>query len=102
MEKYIPHCELSTVKDMLQAGKVRITTSALAGADALGLDFDEIISIVMALTPNDFYKSMTSYNNYKEWQDVYRPTTYVDEVYIEVYLKVIVVNDVLILSFKEL
>ncbi len=98
MEKYIPHCELSTVKAMLEAGKVRITTSALAGADALGLDFDEIVNIVMALTSKDFYKSMTSYNNHKEWQDVYRPITHVGEV----YLKLIVVNDVLILSFKEL
>ena len=98
MEKYIPHCELSIVKAMLEAGKVRITTSALAGADALGLEFDEVVSIVMALTLKDFYKSMTSYNNYKEWQDVYRPVTPVGEV----YLKLIVVDDVLILSFKEL
>ena len=98
MEKFKPHCELPIVKAMLQAGKVRITTSALAGADALGLDFDEIVSIVMALTVKDFYKSMTSHNNYEEWQDVYRPTTHVGEV----YLKLIVVNDVLILSFKEL
>ncbi len=98
MEKYIPHCQLSTVKAMLEAGKVRITTSALAGTDALELDFDEIVNIVMALTSKDFYKSMTSYNNHKEWQDVYRPITHVGEV----YLKLIVVNDVLILSFKEL
>jgi motility quorum-sensing regulator/GCU-specific mRNA interferase toxin len=98
MEKYIPHCELSTVKAMLEAGKVRITTSALAGADTLGLDFDEVVSIVMALTSKEFYKSLTSYNNHKEWQDVYRPITHVGEV----YLKLIVVDDVLILSFKEL
>ena len=98
MEKFKPHCELPIVKAMLQAGKVRITTSALAGAGALELEFDEVISIVMALTIKDFYKSMTSHDNHREWQDVYRPTTYVGEV----YLKLIVVNDVLILSFKEL
>jgi len=98
MEKFKPHCELSTVKVMLQAGKVRITMSALAGADALGLDAKEIVSIVMALTLKDFYKSMTSHNNHREWQDVYRPTTHVGEVYV----KLIVMNDVLILSFKEL
>ncbi|HEY4036615.1 MAG TPA: type II toxin-antitoxin system MqsR family toxin [Ktedonobacteraceae bacterium] len=98
MEKFKPHCELSTMKVMLQAGKVRITTSALAGADALGLNAKEIVSIVMALTLKDFYKSMTSHNNHREWQDVYRPTTHVGIVYV----KLIVVNDVLILSFKEL
>jgi motility quorum-sensing regulator/GCU-specific mRNA interferase toxin len=98
MEKFKPHCELSTVKVMLQAGKVRITMSALAGADALGLDAKEIVSIVMALTLKDFYKSMTSHNNHREWQDIYRPITHVGEVHV----KLIVVNDVLILYFKEL
>jgi motility quorum-sensing regulator / GCU-specific mRNA interferase toxin len=82
MEKFKPHCELSIVKAMLQAGIVRITTSALAGADALGLDFDQIVNIVMALTLKDFYKSITSHNKHREWQDVYRPTTYVGEVYL--------------------
>jgi motility quorum-sensing regulator/GCU-specific mRNA interferase toxin len=98
MEKFKPHCDLPTVKAMLQAGKVRITMSALAGADVLGLDDKGIMSIVMALTLKDFYKSMTSHNNHREWQDVYRPTTYVGKVYV----KLIVVNDILILSFKEL
>ncbi|HWS83599.1 MAG TPA: type II toxin-antitoxin system MqsR family toxin [Ktedonobacteraceae bacterium] len=97
MEKFKPHCELSTVKAMLQAGKVRITTSALAGGDALGLHAKEIVSIVMALTLKDFYKSMTSHNNHREWQDVYRPITYVGTLYI----KLIVADDVLVLSFKE-
>jgi motility quorum-sensing regulator/GCU-specific mRNA interferase toxin len=97
MEKFAPHCDLPTVKAMLQAGKVHITMSALAGADVLGLDAKGIVRIVMVLTLKDFYKSMTSHNNHREWQDVYRPTTHVGKVYI----KLIVANDVLVLSFKE-
>jgi motility quorum-sensing regulator / GCU-specific mRNA interferase toxin len=97
MEKRTPHCKLSAVKVMLEAGKVRTTMSALEGA-ALGLDFSGVMDIVMALTPKDFYKSMTSYDNHRIWQDVYRPATHVGEV----YLKLIVTDEVLIISFKEL
>jgi len=52
----------------------------------------------MALTPADFYKSMTTHADYKVWQDVYRPSTQADDV----YLKLTVIDDVLIVSFKEL
>ena len=83
---------------MLEARKVRITMSALAGAAALELDANGVIDVVMALTPKDFYKSMTSHSDHRVWQDVYRPTTHVGEV----YLKLIVTDDALIVSFKEL
>jgi motility quorum-sensing regulator/GCU-specific mRNA interferase toxin len=65
MEKNVPHCELSIVKAMIQAGKVRITGTATIGAEALGLDLNGVLDIVMALTIKDFYKSMTSHNNHK-------------------------------------
>jgi motility quorum-sensing regulator/GCU-specific mRNA interferase toxin len=41
---------------------------------------------------------MTTYADHKIWQDVYRPTTNAGEV----YLILTVVDDVLIVSFKEL
>jgi motility quorum-sensing regulator / GCU-specific mRNA interferase toxin len=98
MEKGTPHCKLSVVKALIEAGKVRSTMSALGGGAALGFDFIGIISVVMALTPRDFYKSMTTHTDHQMWQDVYRPTTPAGEV----YLKLTVINDVLIVSFKEL
>ncbi|MDR7150466.1 motility quorum-sensing regulator/GCU-specific mRNA interferase toxin [Hydrogenophaga palleronii] len=98
MEKSTPHCKLQVVKTLVSAGQVRSTFSALSGAAALGLDFDGIVAVVMALTPVDFYKSMTTHADHRIWQDVYRPTTPVGDV----YLKLTVVDDVLIVSFKEL
>lgn len=98
MEKRTPHCKLHIVKDLIKAGKVRITMSALAGAAHLGLDFNEVIGVAMALTLEDFYKSMTTHANHKIWQDVYHPMTKAGEV----YLKLMVMDDVLIISFKEL
>lgn len=77
---------------------MRSTMSALAGGAAMGIDYVGIIAVIMALSQKDFYKSMTTHSNHKVWQDVYRPTTQAGEV----YLKLTVVDDVLIVSFKEL
>lgn len=98
MEKRTPYCKLTTVKAMIEAGKVRTTQSARAGATALGLDYSGMLVVVMALTPSDFYKSMTTYADHTIWQDVYRPSTSAGDV----YLKLTVIDDVLIVSFKEL
>jgi motility quorum-sensing regulator/GCU-specific mRNA interferase toxin len=54
--------------------------------------------VVKTLTPADFHKSMTTHADHRVWQDVYRPTTPAGEV----YLKLTVIDDVLIVSFKEL
>jgi len=98
MEKGTPHCKLLAVKAMIEAGKVRSTMSALAGGAALGFDFEGIVEIVKSLTMTDFYKSMTTHADHRVWQDVYRPNTTAGEV----YLKLTVVDEVLIVSFKEL
>lgn len=98
MEKRKPNCPLPVVQSMVKEGKVRATMSAVAGAYALGFDFDEMVSIIMALTSKDFYKSMTTHADHKIWQDVYRPMTKAGEI----YLKLTVIDDVLIVSFKEL
>ena len=73
MEKGTPHYKLSAVKAMIEAGKVRSTMSALAGGAALGFDFENIVGDVMALTPADFYKSMTTHADHRVWQDVTSP-----------------------------
>lgn len=98
MEKSRPHHPLPVVKALIEAGKVRSTLSALAGGAALGLDFEGIVGVVMALTPANFHKSMTTHADHRVWQDVYRSTTPAGEV----YLKLTVVDDLLIVSFKEL
>jgi motility quorum-sensing regulator/GCU-specific mRNA interferase toxin len=98
VEKATPHCKLAVVKAMVVAGKVRTTRGAREGAVALGLDFDGMLAVVMGLTKADFHKSMTTHADHRVWQDVYRPVTPVGEV----YLKLTVIDEVLIVSFKEL
>ncbi len=75
-----------------------MTASAVAGGELIGFDCAAIIDVVMALTPTDFYKSMTTHADHRIWQDVYRPATSAGDV----YLKLTVIDDVIIVSFKEL
>jgi motility quorum-sensing regulator/GCU-specific mRNA interferase toxin len=47
----------------------------------------------------DFYKSMTTHADHRIWQDVYHAKI---ASRAEAYLKLTVIDDVLIVSFKEL
>ena len=49
------------------------------------------------MTSRDFFKSMTTYADHTNWQDVYRP----ESEFGQVYLKFTLVADLLIVSFKE-
>ena len=98
MEKSVPHSKLAVVKTLMSQGKVRTTFSARQGALELGLDEQGICAVVTALSEQDFYKSMTTHADHRVWQDVYRPVTPMGDV----YLKLTVIDDVLIVSFKEL
>jgi motility quorum-sensing regulator / GCU-specific mRNA interferase toxin len=98
MEKHIAHYQLDLIKALIGAGKVSATEAAKRGAASLDLQFSEMLKIVLALSKDDFYKSMTTHADHRIWQDVYRPRTPVGDV----YLKLTIINDVLIVSFKEL
>jgi motility quorum-sensing regulator / GCU-specific mRNA interferase toxin len=98
MKKRTPHCDLVRVKTLIGEGKVRATHTARVGAVTLGFGFQEMLAVVLKLRPSDFYKSMTTYADDSIWQDVYRPKTTVGDV----YLKLTVIDEVLIVSFKEL
>lgn len=98
MEKRSAHYRLSIVQTLAEQGNVRATVTALAGAAAMGFEFDDMLGVLSALTNADFYKSMTTYSDHRVWQDVYRPRTPAGEV----YLKLTVIDNVLIVAFKEL
>jgi motility quorum-sensing regulator/GCU-specific mRNA interferase toxin len=89
---------MAVVRAMVAAGRVRIAISALARGAALGFGFEGIVGVVASLDPGDFYKSMTTRADHRVRQDVYRPKTPAGEV----YLKLTVLDDVPIVSFKEL
>lgn len=97
MEKHVPHTRLATVKQLIRSGRVRITRSAVEDAEALGLSFQQVCLILLNLTGEDFYKSMTTYADHRIRQDVYRPLLAGRRL----YLKITVMEDLLVVSFKE-
>ena len=100
MEKSTPHCKLPVVKALVKAGQVRSTASAFQGARELGInDLDGMCAVVLELTYANFYKSMTTHADHRIWQDVYHAKAANGA---GVYLKLTVIDDVLIVSFKEL
>lgn len=100
MEKRTPHCRLPVVKALVEIGQVRATASAFQGALEVGIeDLAGMCEVVLSLTPRNFHKSMTTHADHRIWQDVYHAMT---DGGVEVYVKLTVVDDVLIVSFKEL
>ena len=100
MEKSVAHCKLSIVKMLVEAGKVNATASAFSSARGLGVhDLAGMCAVIMSLTSAHFHKSMTTHADHQIWQDVYHANTVSGD---DVYLKLTVINDVLIVSFKEL
>lgn len=97
MEKRTPHVGLATIRRLIETGRVRMTFSAVQGAQGLGMDTGEVLNVVRALRPSDFRKSMTTYADHRIWQDVYCPTTRKGRV----YLKLTVLDELLVISFKE-
>lgn len=100
MEKHTAHCKLHIIKALIEAGRVTATATATAGARAVGIDtLQGMCDVVLSLTTKNFYKSMTTHANHKVWQDVYHGAT-VDGV--ALYVKLTVIDDLVIVSFKEL
>ena len=100
MEKNTPHCKLNLVKTLIETGKVKATASAFSGARDLGIEnLAGMCAVVMSLNGSNFFKSMTTHADHRIWQDVYHATTASGD---DVYLKLTVIDDLLIVSFKEL
>jgi motility quorum-sensing regulator / GCU-specific mRNA interferase toxin len=87
------------VTALVKAGQVRATASAYNGARDLGIvNLAGMCDVIMRLASHDFYKSMTTHADHRIWQDVYHAKVADNEV----YLKLTVVDGLLIVSFKEL
>lgn len=97
MEKRKAHYPLATVKRLIREGRVNFTMTAVDGGAAMGFAADEMLDVVSGLTSGNLYKSMTSHADHKVWHDVY----HVDTRRGVVYLKLTIVEDLLIVSFKE-
>lgn len=99
MEKRRPHHDLTAIlAQMISVESMNLTLSAQQGIRAAGMTRNEALEVVSKLSITDFYKSMTTHQNNKIWQDVYhakwREKTF--------YVKFQQVGEYFVISFKEL
>ena len=97
MQKRMSHYNLDSIKELIGNNQYFITQSARQGYVELGFDDDEVIAIIMSLINKDLYKSMTTYNDNKIWQDVYHKT--IDDI--DLYIKLQISDKAIVISFKE-
>ena len=109
LDKPTPSTRLHIVQGFVRTGTVTYTNSALNDADEL-LNADgmlsteslkiEIKNVLLSLTWKDFDKSMTTKADHTIWQDVYRPSHQVGDLYVKITV-VISEDKVQVISFKQ-
>ncbi len=98
-EKRKPHYSLSRLQELVRDPATRqITASSRRGATEFNWSEEEIVQCIVGLTRQDFYKSMTTYQNSKIWQNVYRPTFRRVELYVK--LQISPNEEGVVISFK--
>jgi motility quorum-sensing regulator / GCU-specific mRNA interferase toxin len=98
-----PTYALEKVRWLLQAKAFLVTRQAIRDAFDLGLDRTQIVAVVEALRPSDFYKSMPSRVMPGLMQDVYRTSVGSRRLYVKIQIKGSTPDDlVVVISFKEL
>ena len=99
MEKHLRTYDLEGIKAAFQTvDDLRMTRTARKSTVKIGLRLEDVVCIIQSLTPQNFYKSMTTYADHRVWQDVYHARFN----QIELYIKFMVDPEGhLIVSFKE-
>ena len=100
MEQRRPHYALSGIKAaFVEPSRLNRTFASKQGADELGLDDQDVVAVILALTSDDFEKSMTSMADHRVWQDVYKPVH--DDRTLYVKFTRDARQSLLLISFKE-
>lgn len=98
-EKRTPTYALDSFIQWASGDAFEVTRATLETAFDLGLTQTDMARIISTMVPAHFYKSMTSYADYKVWQDVYHVPS--DEGLLYVKFQTDVVTEFVLLSFKE-
>lgn len=99
MEKSKPHYHLGEIKTVVaRLGKMAFTQTALFNSLAMGLSADEAVGVILTLSREMFYKSMTTHADHTLWQDVYHAPC---RNGLTAYVKMTLRNGAVIIQFKE-
>lgn len=100
VEKKKPTYALSRIKAAIGSVEtLAMTGSALRDALALGFDRHAIVETINGIEASMFYKSMTTYRDHRQWQDVYHVPA--RDLVLYVKFQDDVVTEFKVMSFKE-
>ena len=72
MEKRRPNYDLRAIfAQMISVADMNLTQSALQGIRAAGMTQADALEVIRQLSGENFYKSMTTHQSHRVWQDVY-------------------------------
>lgn len=98
MEKRKPHYSLKEIlAQMISVEDMNLTLSAQQGIRAVGMTQQEAFEVINQLSAVSFYKSMTTHQNQRVWQDVYH-AKWRDKL---LYVKFQQADEYFVISFKE-
>ncbi len=99
MEKRRPHYELKAIlAQMTCVENMNLTMTAQQGIRVAGMTRNEVLEMIHQLSVTNFYKSMTTHQSHRIWQDVYR-AKWREEL---LYVKFQQAGEFFVVSFKEL
>ncbi|MBK5439650.1 type II toxin-antitoxin system MqsR family toxin [Pseudomonas sp. TH32] len=100
MEKYTPHYDLAAIKaNVRRLGKKAFTNTAERTGQEMGLTIEEMQEVIFELQTKMLYKSMTTHEDHRVWQDVYHTNSQDLEIYIKVTYRP--AGGPPVISFKE-
>lgn len=100
MEKHKPHYPLKAIQAQMQdVTGLRLTFSAMKDVVRLDWDYAEAVNVVKGLGNGNFYKSMTTHEDHRVWQDVYHAEHFGVELYVKFQCDV---DGYFTISFKRL
>lgn len=99
MEKRVPHYRLQEILAIVSAQGLGVfSATAVFNAAAMGLSEIQTIAAVMSITRAMFYKSMTTHNDSRIWQDVYHISCAGGKI---AYVKLTLQAGAVVIQFKE-
>lgn len=99
MEKRRPHYDLKAIlAQMICVENMNLTMSAQQGIRAAGMTRNEALEVINQLSATNFYKSMTTHQGHRVWQDVYH-ARWREKLF---YVKFQQAGEYFVVSFKEL
>ncbi|MEI6215564.1 MAG: type II toxin-antitoxin system MqsR family toxin [Desulfuromonadales bacterium] len=99
MDKRRPHYNLKEIHaQMVSVEEMNLTLSAKQGIRVAGMTQNEALEVIHQLSGTDFYKSMTTHQSNRVWQDVYH-AKWREKL---LYVKFQQAGEYFVVSFKEL